>query len=416
MNTKSKQDLLVVVAQMLSTVLFSASALAAGMEFPDGTATPSELCGACHKAIYKEFALGFGGDSQYKYIFLKSANDQRLNLPGTMSGSATAHAFAGVDPFPIHARDTEEGGKSCTVCHFPEPFTIPDINIPEMTKPKPRTKEKETGGLTCASCHLTPEGKIRGAYEVQAPHQTVVEPNIQTSAMCAYCHSLGKRVVGKQTQTFLEWRDDFNKPGLGRQHCQDCHMPRTMRKAAEDTGIPERAVARHLWMGGRSQQRLQSSLSIVAVQAEAGLSNIEFHIINIGAGHSVPTGSNRRAIYLIIEIAEKKGKKVAAHEWMLAPWFGNRPDDKKFVEEDNTLPSSVASIQADSQGPHESIIRAGEERILHWNPDLQQGDYTVNARLVYDLNRYNDRNFTEDQTEFNRAMLTIAVKKGGKKN
>jgi hypothetical protein len=25
--------------------------------------------------------------------------------------------------------------------------------------------------------------------------------------MCAYCHILGKRVVGKQTQTFLEWRD-----------------------------------------------------------------------------------------------------------------------------------------------------------------------------------------------------------------
>jgi hypothetical protein len=49
------------------------------MVFPDGTATPSEMCGACHKAIYKEFALGFGGDIKYKYIFLKSAKDQRLN-------------------------------------------------------------------------------------------------------------------------------------------------------------------------------------------------------------------------------------------------------------------------------------------------------------------------------------------------
>ncbi|MDP2984454.1 MAG: hypothetical protein Q8O92_14140, partial [Candidatus Latescibacter sp.] len=73
MKTKSKQDLSVVFTLMVSTVLFTASALAAGMEFPDGTATPSEMCGACHKAIYKEFALGFGGDSQYKYIFLKSA-------------------------------------------------------------------------------------------------------------------------------------------------------------------------------------------------------------------------------------------------------------------------------------------------------------------------------------------------------
>ena len=32
------------------------------MQFPLGTATPSELCGACHKAIYREFATGFGSD------------------------------------------------------------------------------------------------------------------------------------------------------------------------------------------------------------------------------------------------------------------------------------------------------------------------------------------------------------------
>src|SRR5262252_3894810 len=38
------------------------------MPFPLGTATPSELCGACHKAIYREFATGFGSDLEYKAI------------------------------------------------------------------------------------------------------------------------------------------------------------------------------------------------------------------------------------------------------------------------------------------------------------------------------------------------------------
>ena len=67
-------------------------------------------------------------------------------------------------------------------------------------------------------------------------------------------------------------------------------------------------------------------------------------------------------------------------------------------------------MQADAQGPHENILLAGEERVLSWKPKLQPGAYTVTARLVYDLNRYNSREITEDQTEINRASLSIAVK------
>jgi nitrate/TMAO reductase-like tetraheme cytochrome c subunit len=378
--------------------------------FPQVTATPSEECGGCHKAIFNEFAHGFGADIHYMDMTLKSAAENKLKLPATVSGSATAHAFAGVDPFPVHARDVEEGGKSCNVCHYPESFAIPDMNVPEMTKPKARAKELEQGGLTCASCHLTPDGKIRAAHDVKAPHATVVEPAIQTSAMCAYCHSMGKRIAGKQTQTFLEWREDFFKKGLGKQHCQDCHMPRTERKVAENSDAPPRAVARHLWTGGRSLQRLQSAVSLVAVQTEQGKPSLELHVINIGAGHSVPTGSNRRAIYLITDVIDKAGKKVATKEWMFAPWYGNRPDDKAFLDEDKKRPDAVAAAQADAQGPHETILKAGEERVLEWTPELKSGEYAVISRLIYDLNRYNDRSFLDDQTEFNKTSLTIKVK------
>ncbi len=397
---------------ILATLTLSAIAGAEGMAFPEGTATPSETCGVCHKAIYREFAFGFGSDIHYKPTTLPTKEGEKMAMPATVSGTPTAHAFAGMEPYPIHAREAEEEGKSCNVCHYPEPFAIPDINTLEMVKPKARPKEKEKVGITCASCHLTPEGKIRGPYSVNAPHETVADPAIQTAAMCAYCHSMGKRVVGKQTQTFLEWRDDFNKPGLGRQHCQDCHMPRTMRKVAEDFDNPERAVARHLWTGGRSQQRLASALSMAISQPDEGKPGLTFHVINIGAGHSVPTGSNRRAIYLNVEVLDKKGKNLATKEWMFAPWYGARPDDKKFLEEDKKRPDAIAATQADAQGPHEMSIRAGEERILPWMPELKPGEYTVKARLIYDLNRYNVRSFTGDQTEINSTTLTIKVKKG----
>ncbi len=385
---------------------------AAPMTFPEGTATPSEVCGGCHIAIYREFAAGFGSDMKYNKIVLLSPKERPLNLPAAVSSSASAHAFAGIDPFPMHAREAEEQGRSCNVCHFPEPFAIPDMEAPDIPKPKARAKGLEAGGLTCASCHLTPGGEIRGPYDVRAPHQTVQDMKMQTSAMCAYCHSMGKRVVGKQTQTFLEWRDDFNKPGLGKQHCQDCHMPRTLRKSAETFDVPVRAISRHLWTGGHSEQRLRTALNLVIAQLQENQSGLELHVINIGAGHSVPTGSNRRAIYLQAKAVNSKGKTVASREWMFAPWYGPRPDDKAFLEEDKTRPDAIAAMQADAQGPHEPIIRAGEERILPWAPELAPGSYVIEAGLIYDLNRYNDRSFTADQTEIFHASLPVKVVKG----
>ncbi|HEY6838015.1 MAG TPA: hypothetical protein VI389_04655 [Geobacteraceae bacterium] len=380
------------------------------IDFPQGTATPSEVCGACHKAIYREFAFGFGSDLHYREMPLKTAKETGLALPENVSSAATSHALAGVDPFPIHARDAEMEGKSCNVCHFPEAFAIPDMQVSEIYKPKPRPKTEEAQGLTCASCHLTPEGKIRGPYNLSAPHEMTADVTMKTSLMCAYCHSLGKRVIGKQTQTFLEWRDDFYVMGLGSQNCQDCHMPRTTRKLAEDTDAPPRIAARHLWTGGRSLQRLQSALSQVIIQPQRDSSQLEFHVINLGAGHSVPTGSNRRAIYLKTDVLDSRGKSVASREWMFAPWYGDRPDDKAHLEEDKGRPDAQAVMQADAQGPHETIIRAGEERILSWAPQLKRGEYMVRAQLIYDLNRYNDRKITGDQTLFNTATLKVHVK------
>ena len=37
------------------------------------------------------------------------------------------------------------------------------------------------------------------------------------------------------------------------------------------------------------------------------------------------------------------------------------------------------------------------------------GTYTVQATLIHDLNRYNDRAFTDDQTEMGRTSLSIVI-------
>jgi hypothetical protein len=390
----------------------SVRAQAALMGFPEGTATPSELCGACHQAIYKEHSEGFGSDLHWadmkNYPPSEPAVAMLKGVSQGVSRSVTAHGAAGTDPWPINAVNVEERGKKCNVCHYPQPLAYPDINATDIGRPKPRADNQEAG-LTCASCHLTPEGKIRGPYGVEAPHATVKDDRIKTSVACAFCHSEGERVVGKQTQTFLEWREDFYKAGLGTQQCQDCHMPKTTRKLAENFAVPERVAARHLWTGGHSLQRTGSALTLAIVQSQAGKPKLEFHVTNVGAGHSVPTGSNRRAIYLVAEMVDPSERVVAAQDWMFAPWYAGRPDDKAFLEADKKAEHPFAARQADEQGPHETVIRAGEQRVLDWTPDVPEGRYTVRARLIYDLNRYNDRAFQDDQHEMAQRTMVITV-------
>src|SRR5450759_3910631 len=378
------------------------------MQFPEGTATQSGVCGACHKMMFREMTNGAGTDLDWKSMKYQSTSKVLLNLPPNDSRSATAHHVAGTDPWPIEAARVEEGGRKCNVCHYPQAFEYPDILSAKIDPPKPRDLYQERG-VTCASCHLTPEGKIRGPYVVDAPHETVVDARIRTAVACAYCHADGWRVVGKQDQSFLEWREDFNKAGLGSQQCQDCHMPKTVRKLAEDFPVPERVVARHTWTGGHSFARVASALSLAIAQTTEGQSELALHVINTGAGHSVPTGNNRRAIYLTAELVNAKGKVVANKDWMFAPWVLGRPDDKKYVEEDLKGDDPLAISQADAQGPHETTIRAGEDRVLAWSPPVPAGQYTVRATLTYDLNRYNDRAFKDDQQEIARISIPVKI-------
>lgn len=383
-------------------------ATAASPDFPEGTATPSEVCGACHQAIFREFSGGFGSDLHWAPMKSFPFSAAERTLPEGSLDSATAHAVAGVDPWPLEAMQVEEHGRKCDVCHYPQPLDYPDKDASRIEKPKPRPVDQERG-ITCASCHLTSDGKIRGPYDLVAPHATVKDERIGTSVACAFCHADGQRIVGKQTQTFLEWRDDFNKRGLGSQQCQDCHMPRTVRRLAEDFDVPERPVARHLWTGGHSFQRTGSALSLAIALSDEDQAKVAFHVTNVGAGHSVPTGSNRRAVYLTAEVVDQNRKVVASKEWMFAPWFASRPDDRAFLDDDRNGPEPIAATQADAQGPHETIIRAGEDRVLSWRPDLDPGDYTVRAILVYDLNRYNDRAFRGDQREIGMATARLSI-------
>ncbi len=53
---------------VMAAVLALVTVATRAAEFAEGTATPSEVCGACHKAICREFAFGFGSDIQHHWL------------------------------------------------------------------------------------------------------------------------------------------------------------------------------------------------------------------------------------------------------------------------------------------------------------------------------------------------------------
>lgn len=378
-------------------VSIAASAHAETVTFPKGAATPSETCGECHQTLFREYALGVGSDNH-------SAN---RSIPASVSSAATAHATSKFTPLAAGG-DVEW----CRSCHFAGSFNIPGKN--EVGKQLPNVVNAGEISISCATCHLTPEGQVRGSHKSgKAPHATVVEPALKTSAVCAHCHveTTATRIVGGQYQTYLEWREDFHKPGLGAQECQDCHMPRTLRKIAEDSDGAPVAVGRHLWTGGHSSQRLGGSLSLSIIQREKEKANLSFSVTNIGAGHSVPTGPNARGVYLSVDVLDRQGVSRARKEWLFAPNFSARPDDKAFLEKDKKLSGyeGYAQTRADAQGLHEPPVRAGEERLLNWDAAVAPGLYTVKARLRYTTDRFRTP-AADDEKEMGSAALLITNK------
>ena len=171
---------------------------------------------------------------------------------------------------------------------------------------------------------------------VNAPHETVVDERITTSVACAYCHSEGPRVVGKQDQTFLEWREDFNKPGLGRQQCQDCHMPHrgaTLPVRADKGGLTRdpKAVFSHLMPGAKDQSLLGGAAGLALDAHQSGASiHVTVTVSNDKAGHHIPTDHPSRNMLLIVSATDSGNQDLVALDGPVVPSWGgagSAPED-----------------------------------------------------------------------------------------
>ncbi len=270
-------------------------------------ATPAGLpnlrashCGTCHTEIYQEW-------------------------------KSTTHAVAWEDA-QFQAEWKKDGELwLCVNCHTPLANQRPtlvtgllsgDFRRP-VTKPNPLFDSAlQHESITCAVCHVRGGAVIGPGKATMAAHMTRTDPTLLSQALCEGCHNVQARLSDTLLCSFNtgdEWRAN-GKEGTAdepKRGCIDCHMPTVERPMV--AGGPKRPGRRHTWYGA-GIAKLPGDIDVVRaayqpgydlelkattdpdpVQGQASV-QIDLAIINLRAGHYIPTGDPERFITLALSL------------------------------------------------------------------------------------------------------------------
>jgi hypothetical protein len=114
---------------------------------------------------------------------------------------------------------------------------------------------------------------------------------------CASCHTSGN--------TYEQWRT--GAIGIGGTTCQQCRQGAESispadGEAAKVYGLQARAVAGHTSLGNSDSAFRANSISLMVKAIKGGETEgrVEITLENVGAGHSVPSGSPGRQVALML--------------------------------------------------------------------------------------------------------------------
>ncbi|HEY4580561.1 MAG TPA: hypothetical protein VIG89_05945 [Candidatus Acidoferrales bacterium] len=255
--------------------------------------------------------------------------------------------FSHLPPDPNKLADRlADDGISCTVCH-------------QITGDNLGTRESFIGGFKIDEKTAPGERRVYGPYEIDTGHTTIMRSSstfrpmegkhIQSSEMCATCHTLYTKALNAQGQEigelpeqvpYQEWlHSDYKET----QSCQSCHMPVVSQDVPITNvfGEPRPGFSRHVFVGGnfymqrilnlyrgdlgtaalpaemdaaanRTIAHLQSQSAKVAIRnlgVRNGRVEAEISIENLG-GHKLPTGYPSRRVWLHVTVRDRNGRVV----------------------------------------------------------------------------------------------------------
>jgi hypothetical protein len=293
------------------------------LDHPTAAAAIQNECAACHMPMARYDAKVRGAQGR---VF--------ANLP--IAGAVTPQARLAAD------------GASCSMCHQIRPDGLGE-------------EQSFTAGFVVDTASPLDRREVFGPFEVDpgrtrvmqsaSAFQPVQGTHIQSSELCATCHTLYTQALGPDGEVvgelpeqvpYLEWRHSAYATDGGRS-CQSCHMPVVEEETPISAvlGQPRSAVSRHVFRGGnfflprilnryrgelgvaalpqeldsssrRTQEHLATEaarVSVERVEVSGGRLVAEVVLDNL-AGHKLPTAYPSRRVWVHFTVRDGDGRPV----------------------------------------------------------------------------------------------------------
>jgi hypothetical protein len=271
---------------ILAPLLVLLAGPGSGTGIPLDEKTTSDVCGVCHRDIYRMWEGSVHARSLDNPVFLATYREAQFEGEGdTVRLCLNCHA-------PMIALNGDESlrqkitweGVNCDFCH--------SLVSVDMSGFGPRF-QLEVGAVK--------RGPIENAATIG--HEVKYSPLHRSSLACAPCHEYvnaeGTRIMG----TYSEWLES-GAAEEGRT-CQACHMNLTAGEIvdARIERSPQAMINLHEMPGGHSIAQLHEALGVMfgSKRGEETL-EVEVTLRNKGAAHDVPTGMPGRRVLLRVEV------------------------------------------------------------------------------------------------------------------
>jgi hypothetical protein len=265
------------VALLLGTCSLSRAAPIA-----QGQASLSDICGECHKDIYRMWRGSAHAQSMEGPVFLEAFRETEAR-----EGAGTSRVCLGCHAplvringdWRLEQKASWEG-VSCDVCH--------SLVAVDLSRP---------GSPLVLEVGRVKRGPIRDA--ASTAHEVAYSALHTGPMVCAGCHEYKNGEGTPIITTYTEWTKSSAAKDGG--SCQACHMGRVKAHVVDPkvARLPETEVNLHEMPGGHSLQQLHKALTMaIRIARNAKELRIEVELKNKGAGHAVPTGMPGRRVIL----------------------------------------------------------------------------------------------------------------------
>jgi hypothetical protein len=303
-----------------------------------GQLTSSDVCGTCHRDIFRMWRSSAHGNSMEGVVFLSIFRDlQTHEGPEAARICLSCHApFFGLNHDEALEKQITWEGVGCDACHSLVSVELSAGGATQVFDPGPVKR-----------------GPIRDA--VSMAHDVAYSELHTKALVCAGCHEFRNRDGVPIITTYSEWEQSAAaKDG---RTCQTCHMGLT-RANVVDPKVKRLAMSRvnlHEVPGGHSLEQLHKALAVTMRPSRDGNDLVlEIQIANKGAGHAVPTGMPGRRVILAVDVRTSDGKS-ASETRTYARVF--RDAAGRPVERDGQCFAPGVSLASDTRiGPDEQRV------------------------------------------------------------